>query len=190
MGALRNIENGIERLLTTVIDFFYPPFRKLMPLDLFRYGCCGGLNLALEWVLYYVFYHFVFQGESGENFDLGLLIFNRNIPYLVFTPHIAAFVFKFPITFLTGFWMARHISFSGSTLKGRTQIVRYLLVTVVNILINYFGLKLFVEWFHWWPTVSYIIISVICVTFSYLTNKFYSFRKSKTKDGQSSDDKK
>lgn len=167
MSAVRNIENRVEKLLTTVIDFFYPPFRKFMPLDLFRYGCCGGLNLALEWVLYYVFYHFVFQNDY---FVFGPITFTR---------HIAAFVFKFPITFLTGFWMARHISFSGSTLKGRTQIVRYLLVTVVNILINYGGLKLFVEVFQWWPTVSYVIISIICVTFSYLTNKFYSFKKAK-----------
>lgn len=174
MSALKNIELWIERTLTKVIDFFYPPFRKVMSLELFRYGACGGLNLVLEWVLYYVFYHFVFKGQI---FDLGYILFKRHIAILAFTPHIAAFVFKFPITFLTGFWMARHISFSGSTLKGRTQIIRYFLVTVGNILINYFGLKLFVEVWHIWPTVSYIIISIICVTFSYLTNKFYSFRK-------------
>ena len=145
MSALKNIESWIERTLTTVIDFFYPPFRKVMSLELFRYAACGGMNLVLEWVLYYVFYHFIFHAQV---FDLG---------FIAFTPHIAAFVFKFPITFLTGFWMARHISFSGSTLRGRT----------------------FVEVFQWWPTVSYVIISVICVTFSYLTNKFYSFRKAK-----------
>ena len=178
MGAIRNIENRIEKLLITVIDFFYPPFQKFMPLDLFRYGFCGGLNLALEWVLYYVFYHYVFHAKM---FDLG---------FIAFTPHIAAFVFKFPITFLTGFWLARHISFSGSTLRGRTQIVRYLLVTVGNILINYLGLKLFVEVFQWWPTISYVIISIICVTFSYLTNKFYSFKKNKISDGQPSTDQK
>ena len=167
MSVLRNIESWIERTLTTVIDFFYPPFRKVISLELFRYAACGGLNLALEWVLYYVFYHFVVRERVV---DLG---------FVAFTPHIAAFIFKFPITFLTGFWMARHISFSGSTLKGRKQIVRYFLVTVGNILLNYFGLKLFVEVLHIWPTVAYIIISVICVTFSYLTNKFYSFRKEK-----------
>ena len=178
MKMIRNIEKRFEKLLTTVIDFFYPPFRRFMPLELFRYGCCGGLNLLLEWVLYYVFYHFVFKAKV---FDLG---------FIAFTPHIAAFVFKFPITFLTGFWMARHISFSGSSLRGRTQIVRYLLVTVVNILINYLGLKLFVEVFHWWPTVSYAIISVICVTFSYLSNKYYSFKKNKKHDGQPSVDQK
>ncbi len=170
MRGVKAFEIGVERLMIKVIDFFYPPFRKIMPLDLFRYGCCGGLNLILEWVLYYVFYHFVFHAQV---FHLGPL---------AFTPHIAAFVFKFPITFLTGFWMARHISFSGSTLRGRTQIFRYLLVTVVNVLINYLGLKLFVEVFQWWPTISYVIISVICVTFSYLTNKYFSFKKSKSTD--------
>ncbi|MBQ6771548.1 MAG: GtrA family protein [Bacteroidales bacterium] len=176
MSALKNIEHWFERILTTAIDFFYPPFRKLLSLELFRYAACGGMNLVLEWVLYYVFYHFVFQGQV---FDLGQLLFNRNIAYLTFTPHIAAFIFKFPITFLTGFWMARHISFSSSTLRGRTQIVRYLLVTIGNILINYLGLKLFVEVLHIWPTISYVIISIICVAFSYLSNKFYSFKKEK-----------
>ena len=167
MSALKNIELWIERTLTSVIDFFYPPFNKFISLELFRYAACGGLNLGLEWVLYYIFYHYVFHAQVV---DLG---------FVAFTPHIAAFVFKFPITFLTGFWMARHISFSGSTLRGRTQIVRYLLVTVGNILLNYAGLKLFVEVLHIWPTISYIIISIICVTFSYLTNKYYSFKKAK-----------
>jgi putative flippase GtrA len=165
MSALKNIESWIEHTLTSVIDFFYPPFRKVMSLDLFRYGACGGLNLALDWVLYPVFYHYVFHAQV---FDLG---------FIAFTPHIAAFIFRLPITFLTGFWMARHISFSGSTLRGRTQIVRYLLVTIGNTFLNYAGLKIFVEVFQWWPTVSYVIISIICVTFSYLTNKFYSFKK-------------
>ena len=167
MSTLKNIEHWIERTLTSVIDFFYPPFSKLVSLELFRYAACGGLNLAFDWVLYYVLYHYVFHAQV---FDLG---------FIAFEPHIAAFILEFPITFLTGFWMARHISFSGSTLRGRTQIVRYFLVTLGNLLLNYAGLKLFVEVFHWWPTIARIIISIICVTFSYLTNKFYSFRKAK-----------
>ena len=52
MSAMKNIESWIERTLTKVIDFFYPPFRKVMSLELFRYAACGGLNLVLEWVLY------------------------------------------------------------------------------------------------------------------------------------------
>ena len=74
MSAFRNIESWIERTLTKFIDFFYPPFRKVMSLELFRYAACGGLNLILEWVLYYVFYHFVFRGQV---FDLGFIAFNN-----------------------------------------------------------------------------------------------------------------
>jgi len=158
----------VKSILVKVIDFFYPMFSKFMSRQLFSYGFCGGLNLALDWVLYYVFYHFIIRGRIV---DLG---------FVAISPHIAAFAFRFPITFLTGFWMARHISFTGSELRGRVQITRYLLVTVVNIVINYAGLKLFVDVFEWWPTVSYVIISVICVTFSYLTNKHFSFKKSKS----------
>lgn len=167
-STAKRLELWVKSALTKVIDFFYPMFSKLMSRQLFSYGFCGGLNLALEWLLYYVFYHFIIRGRIV---DLG---------FVAISPHIAAFAFRFPITFPTGFWMARHISFTGSELRGRVQITRYLLVTVVNIVINYAGLKLFVDVFEWWPTVSYVIISVICVTFSYLTNKHFSFKKSKS----------
>ena len=166
MTSIRNIEQNTERILLKVIDFFYPPFKKFIPQDLFRYAACGGLNFCLDVALYYILYHFVFKGFVV---DLG---------FVAFTPHIAAFLVKFPITFLTGFWMARHISFSGSPLRGRTQIIRYLMVTVVNFFLNYILLKFFVDFLHWWPTVGYIAMYAICIAFSYLTNKYYSFRKS------------
>ena len=158
-------EDRVEKSLTKFIDFFYFPFLRFVPRDLFRYAACGGLIFVLDVALYYVLYHFVFKAQV---FDLG---------FIAFTPHIAAFLLKFPITFLTGFWMARHISFSGSNLRGRTQIVRYLMVTLVNFVLNYVLLKLFNEVFHWWPTVSYVVMYVICIAFSYLTNKYFSFRK-------------
>lgn len=161
-------EDRVEKSLTKFIDFFYFPFLRFVPRDLFRYGACGGLNFVLDVALYYVLYHFVFKAQV---FDLG---------FIAFTPHIAAFLLKFPITFLTGFWMARHISFSGSNLRGRTQIVRYLMVTLVNFVLNYVLLKLFNEVFHWWPTVSYVAMYIICIAFSYLTNKYFSFRKGRT----------
>lgn len=172
MSALKNIELWIERTLTSVIDFFHPPFRRIISLELFRYGACGSLNLVFDWILYYIFYHYVFRSQI---FDLG---------FIAFEPHIAAFIFVFPITSLTGFWLARHISFSNSTVRGRTQIVRYFLVTLCNIFMNYAGLKLFVEVFHLWPTIARILVSIICVTFSYLSNKYYSFKKGKSSENQ------
>jgi len=88
---MTNIERVAEKAILNVIAFFYKPFRKIIPPTFFRYGFSGGANMVFDWILYFVFYNFVFQKEIV---DLG---------FIAFTPHIAAFIFKFPITLLTGF---------------------------------------------------------------------------------------
>lgn len=162
---IKKIESKIQKILWAVIDFFYQPFSKFFSLQFFRYGFCGGLNMAFDWVLYFVFYNFVFQKQL---LDLG---------FVAISPHIASFIFKFPITFLTGFWLARHVSFSESYLRGRVQIIRYLLVVCCCILINYIGLKFFVEICGIYPSISNVITSIISAVFSYFTNKHFSFRQ-------------
>ena len=100
---MTKIEKIVQKAILAVVDVCYKPFVHLVPRDFFRYGFAGASNMVLDWVLYYLLYHYAFHAEVV---DLG---------FVAFTPHIAAFVFKFPIIFLTGFWLNRHISFSGST---------------------------------------------------------------------------
>ena len=42
-----------------MVDFFYPPFKKYMPLQFFRYGVTGVANMALDWVLYFFTFHII-----------------------------------------------------------------------------------------------------------------------------------
>ena len=51
------------QIITKIVDFFYRPFRKYVPQQLFRYAACGGGNMVLDWVLYFVFYNFVVGHE-------------------------------------------------------------------------------------------------------------------------------
>ncbi|HPH73193.1 MAG TPA: GtrA family protein, partial [Paludibacteraceae bacterium] len=74
---IKKIESKIQKFLWVVIDFFYQPFSKFFSLQFFRYGFCGGLNMAFDWVLYFVFYNFVFQKQL---LDLG---------FVAISPHIA-----------------------------------------------------------------------------------------------------
>ena len=55
--------NKLAQIITTIIDFFYTPFRKIMSEQLFRYAACGGGNLVLDWVLYFLVYNFVIGHE-------------------------------------------------------------------------------------------------------------------------------
>lgn len=154
----------LQNFLLKIIDFCYRPFSSFIPEQIFRYGVSGGANMVLDWVLYFIFYNFVFRHNI---IDLG---------FIAVSPHIASFIVVFPITLLTGFWLAKYISFTGSRLKGRTQLTRYISVVFANILINYLCLKLFVDYCGFYPTPSKMITTLITVIFSFVMQKFYSFK--------------
>lgn len=150
------------KLLTLIIDFFYfPIFKKIMPLKTFRYAACGGGNLVLDLILYFIVFNFVI---NQENLELG---------FVVLSPHIASLFIVFPITFLTGFALNKYITFEESNLKGKIQIVRYFIVSMGAIIISYLLMKLFVDLIGLPAFPSRILTTVISVVYSYiLQNKF------------------
>lgn len=180
--------NKLAQIITKVIDFFYPPFRKLMSEQLFRYAACGGGNMVLDWVLYFVLYNFVI---GHELIHLQFTIYHLQFSQVI-TPHIATLCIVFPITLLTGFWLQKNITFKGQRDKvqrtkddgrwtmdkgqGAKQLMRYILIVAVNLAVNYFGLKLCVETFGWYPTPSKMLITLVTVAISYLGQKYYTFR--------------
>lgn len=151
------------------IDFFYPPFRKLLPQQVFRYAACGGGNMVLDWVLYFFFYNFV-VGHDLVYFTLPL------VGEICITPHIMALCIVFPITLVTGFWLNRHVTFTGSNLHSYRQLLRYCLIVGINLLVNYLGLKLLVEMWGWYPTPSKMVITLVTVIISFFGQKYFSFR--------------
>jgi putative flippase GtrA len=156
---------ALARLITTVIDCFYwKPFRPLLPLQTFRYAACGGLNMVLDAVWYFVIYHYI---VAERFFDLGVV---------VLSPHIASMLVVFPITFFNGFWLNRNVAFKSSPLSGQTQLFRYALSIVGSILLTYAGLKLFVEVCGFWPTPSKVLTTILTVIYSFLAAKYFTFR--------------
>lgn len=165
--------NKLAQIITKIIDFFYRPFRKLLPEQVFRYAMCGGGNMVLDWVLYFLMYNFVIGHENVVLSFEHLPIFSFE---QVITPHIASLCIVFPITLLTGFWLNKYVTFTHSTLRGWNQLGRYILIVALNLLINYAGLKLCVEILGWYPTPSKMLITTFTVLISFLGQKYYSFR--------------
>ena len=165
----------LAQIITKIIDFFYRPFRKIVPEQLFRYAACGGGNMVLDWVLYFLIYNFVI---GHEIVNLQFSIFNLQFAQAI-TPHIATLCIVFPITLLTGFWLQKYVTFKQSDLHGARQLVRYISIVALNLALNYFGLKLCVEVWGWYPTPSKMLITLITVAVSYFGQKYYSFRVNK-----------
>lgn len=162
----------VAQIIIKIIDFFYPPFRKWIPEDIFRYGVCGGGNMVLDWVLYFLLYNYVVGHE--------LVYIHHIIPWIpnpvCISPHIMSLCIVFPITLLTGFWLNKYVTFRNSTLHGVRQLIRYILIVLLNLLINYIGLKLLVDILGWYPTPSKMCITLVTILFSYLGQRYYSFR--------------
>jgi len=102
---------------------------------------------------------------------------------LAFKPHVAAFIMAFFITFPIGFYLSMFVVFQGSYLRRRIQLVRYFMVAMACVGLNYFLLKFFIETLGWneHPTLALMATAVIVVTFSYVSQRFFSFRVDKTK---------
>ena len=165
------------QIITKIVDFFYRPFRKYIPQQLFRYAACGGGNMVLDWVLYFILYNFVI-GHELVYLSLPLNTKLSNLNYeICLTPHIMTLLIVFPITLFTGFWLNKYVTFTQSSLRGYKQLGRYILIVIVNLLVNYFGLKLFVEVCGIYPTPSKMIITIITVIISFFGQKYFSFKK-------------
>lgn len=161
----------MRKALLKLIDFFYPPFSKYISLHTFRYIASGGTTFVAGIVFYYIAYNWVLK-QQDVHLDVPFL------PKLITAP-IAAFAMETVVTFLIGFTLNKYLVFTKSTLKGRIQLFRYGSVVATNILISYALLKVLIESFGFYPTVSKIIISFLLAIFSYFSQKHFSFKVKK-----------
>ena len=92
------------------------------------------------------------------------------------SPHVAAMLIVFPLTFFTGFWLHRHVAFRRSPLATGTQLFRYLLSVAGSVVVNYLFLKFFVELCGFWATPSQMMASLGTMVYSYLAAKYFTFR--------------
>lgn len=152
------------KLISDMIDFFYPLFRRYFSLQFFRYGVSGAANILFDWGLFSFIYNVVLQKQM------------LNLGVVTLSSPIAALFITFPVTFFTGFLLQKYVTFTESDLRGHKQLARYMLVVAVNLLINYTGLKILNGLLGLWPLASKMIITIITTIFSYFSQKKFTFR--------------
>lgn len=164
---MRRIHYQIRKMIFAVLDVFYPIFKSFLPLQTYHYAACGGTNTVLGLAVYFVGYNYILHKQV---LDLG---------FIAFQPHIAAMFLSFCVSFPVGFYLSMYVIFQGSYLKRRVQLFRYFLVIIGCMIINYICLKIFVEYFGWFPTPSQLITTGIVILFNYFSQRYFSFRKDK-----------
>lgn len=161
---MRNLHYALRRNILKSIDFFYTPFKKIMPLQTFRYAASGGVNTVFDISLFTLSYHFVFNKR------------NLAVGPLTLSPHIAALFFAFCFSLPSGFYLNRYIVFQNTGLQRHAQMVRYIAVALICVVFNYLFLKLFVDYFGWYATPSKILTTLLIIIFSYTSQTYFFFK--------------
>lgn len=161
---MKRIHQTIRQFIFSVLDIFYPLFKRFMPLQTYHYAACGGSNTMLSIFLYFISYNFILKKQIVH------------LGPIAISAHIMALFLATAITLPIGFYLSMYVVFQGSYLRRRIQFFRYFLVALGCLLLNYVLLKLFVEVFHWYPTLAQMANTAIVVLFSYFSQRHFSFR--------------
>jgi putative flippase GtrA len=159
----KHIHNARD-LVLPVIDFFYPPFRRLVGLQTFRYAASGGFNTLLGFAVYFVSFRYILKEA------------NLNLGFFAFKSHSAALFISFCVTFPFGFFLMKYVVFSDSTMRGRIQLFRYFMLYLFNLALNYIILKVLVEKINVHAIFAQIISTIVIVLFSYIAQRYFTFR--------------
>lgn len=97
----------------------------------------------------------------------------------VIDPAIAALWLPFPLMFILSFLLSRFVVFHNTQLKKRVSLFRYSVLVLISFILSTFLLRLFVVTCKWDAIVSKILCIFLVALFSYLTQKYYTFKHPK-----------
>ena len=156
--------NTIRTYLLKFIDFFYPPFKRIMSLQTFRYAVCGGSNALLNLFVFFLSYNFIFLHQEIDLFGFSV------------TRYIAAYMVALSISFPIGFCLNKFVVFQQSNLMAKTQLIRYASLAISNIFLDYFLLHLLIGYWKLWATPSQAFIIILLSLISYFYQTYFSFK--------------
>ncbi len=159
------IHTLVRGFILSFIDLFYPLFKKIMPLQTFRYAACGGGNTLLDFILFVIVHDYILHKQP-------LHITDQFIPRAFSVAVFCSFFVTFPL----GFYLSRYVVFQGAKASKKIQLLKYFIVVMFCLILNYGFMKIFVDVFGWEAKLSKLITIVFVVLFSYMAQKHFTFK--------------
>ena len=90
--------------------------------------------------------------------------------------HVAAAI-SFVVSAANNYWWNRHWTFAHVKGHFAYQGARFLVVSIVALLVNQLWLLVFLDWFGWGKIVSQAIAIILVTPLNFVGNKLWSFRR-------------
>jgi putative flippase GtrA len=139
--------------------------RRVINNKMVRYFFSAGIATFVDIFIYFLAFNFLFQKQDISITD-----------NLVISAPTLSLIISFTCGLITNFLITKYHVFTDSDLHGFHQLVRYILVALLVLLLNYIMMSLMIKVWHWYPTISRIISAVSIGMLSFVVHKYFSFK--------------
>lgn len=144
--------------------------KRLLKLKVVRYFFTAITATVVDVSVYFLAYNYVIQKR-----DMHLDLLTITAPTLSL-----GISFCFGIT--TNFTLTKLFVFKESDLRTRYQFIRYIMVALAMLVLNYVLMSILIRQIGWYPTPSRAFAAISIGVLSFTLHKLYSFRVSNTEE--------
>jgi putative flippase GtrA len=139
--------------------------RKLIHQSIFRYGVAAAIATSVDVVVYFLTFNYVLKKADWHVFA----------PLVISAPTISLAV-SYSCGLITNFTLTKFFVFPGSDLRTRHQLMRYVLVALVVLGLNYLIMSFLIKGLAWFPTIARATSAIIAGFASFTAHRVFSFR--------------
>lgn len=138
--------------------------KKVLKHRFIRYFFSAGTATAVDIFTYFVTFNMILKKQPIHFLES-----------MISAP-IFSLIVSYSFGLVTNFIITKYFVFQESDLRGRYQLVRYLMVAGVIFAANYFLMKFLMDFIGVFPTPSRIVSAAVVAVCSFYMHKFFTFR--------------
>ncbi|MFI5220062.1 MAG: GtrA family protein [Bacteroidia bacterium] len=142
--------------------------KKLFEFKLIRYGVSASAGTFVDVAMYFIAFNYIFQKSDIHIFD-----------FLVVSAPSAALGISYTCGLFTNFIITKYYVFTESDLRGHHQLMRYILIAILVLILNYGLMTFLIKGLNWYPTPSRAFSAITIGFVSFIFHKTFSFRVNK-----------
>ncbi len=134
----------------------------------FRYFISAGIATWVDITIYFVAFNYIYQKSDID--VLGLFTVAAST---------ASLILSYTMGLITNFLITKFLVFSESELATHHQLMRFVLVALFILVLNYFLMHFLINNFGWFPTIARGTSAITIGFLSFLIHKTFSFKVGK-----------
>lgn len=140
---------------------------RLLRHKLIRYGISSAIATSADVLIYFITFNFILKKHD--------VFLNE----LVISAPTVSLAISYTCGLLTNFTITKYFVFTESDLRGHHQLMRYVMVAVLILILNYGFMSFMIKGLLWYPTISRAVSAVVIGFASFAIHKVFSFRVNK-----------